>query len=308
MRRRLLALCLLVTAFGMPARAEVVSQRQGYNGVCEASAAVGLDDRHFAVASDETNVIHVYRRGVSEPVGSHDFEDFTDFDKSDLEAAARIDSRIYWLSSHSLNKNGKDVKKRKLLFATDIKRDGDTPVLEAVGKPYLKLRDALAAAAGVTHAELNIEGLAAGQGGQLLIGLRSPLREGRAILLPLENPAAVVEAGEAPRFGKPLELPLGDLGIRSIDRVGTGARQYLIVAGPVEDRDTGFKLFWWSGVEGPDALTEIADVALSGLKPEAAFSYGNPNVVQLLSDDGDLCDEEGPVEKRRFRALEIEIR
>src|SRR5213592_1577343 len=62
-----------------------------YNGLCEASAGVFVDAKHFVVASDETNRLQLYERGKADPIGSGiDMEAFTSFDKSDLEAAAAI--------------------------------------------------------------------------------------------------------------------------------------------------------------------------------------------------------------------------
>ncbi|HEY5818827.1 MAG TPA: hypothetical protein VIU14_10590 [Mesorhizobium sp.] len=55
---------------------------------------------------------------------------------------------------------------------------------------------------------LNIEGLSAGAAGELLIGFRNPVPEGKAIVVPFENPAAVVE-NESARFGAPILLDLG---------------------------------------------------------------------------------------------------
>ena len=59
----------------------------------------------------------------------------------------------------------------------------------------------------------NIEGLASTPEGALLIGLRNPLRHGRALLVPLLNPDEVIEGGRA-RFGAPVELDLQQRGIR----------------------------------------------------------------------------------------------
>jgi hypothetical protein len=89
---------------------------QTYRGLCEASTAVFLDDTHFAVASDETNIIRIYTRGDTSVGTESDFQTTTGFDKSDIEASARVGDRIYWLSSHSLNSQGEDKKKRKVFF------------------------------------------------------------------------------------------------------------------------------------------------------------------------------------------------
>jgi hypothetical protein len=249
-----------------------------YAGICEASAGAFIDRMHFAVASDESNKLRIYERGKREPVASADMEAFTSFDKSDLEAAAAIGDRVYWMSSHSFNKSGEDKAKRKVFFATKIMpADGKPPTLVGVGRPVLSLRDPLAKAAGVEPRDMDIEALAATPDGGLLIGLRKPLLpDGRALVIPFKNPAAVVDQGVQPEFG----------------------------AGPVADSAEEFALFRWSG-PGTDPV-KIDGLNLAGLKPEAAMAVPGHDLVQLLSDDDDICDEEkDPPHKVRFRSIDV---
>src|SRR5687768_14475336 len=91
-----------------------------FSGLCEASAGAPLGHGYFAVASDETNELRIYRNGTPDPIRRVDMEGFTGFDKSDLEAAAIINSRVYWISSHSRNSDGEEKPKRQILFATAI--------------------------------------------------------------------------------------------------------------------------------------------------------------------------------------------
>jgi Protein of unknown function (DUF3616) len=277
-----------------------------YNGLCEASAGAFVDAKHFVVASDETNRLQLYERGKADPVGSADMETFTSFDKSDLEAAAAIGNRIYWISSHSLNSKGNDKDKRKVFFATAVGVADGKPTLKPVGTAATGLRDALAAAAGAKPRELNVEALAATPDGELLIGLRSPVRGNMALVVPFKNPAAVVEKGAAPEFGKAVSINLMGLGLRSMEMIpGSGAR-YIILAGPVSD-DPGFAAFLWNG-PGTEPK-KIEGIDLKGLKPEGAMIVPGQNLVQLLSDDGDICsDEDDPPGKRRFRSVDIELK
>ena len=87
----------------------------------------------------------------------------------------------------------------------------------------------------------NIEGLAATPEGKLLIGLRNPLPQRRALVVPLENPAELIE-GKTARFGLPIELDLDQRGIRSLELVGAS---YLIVAGP--SATTASRAVWLVG-------------------------------------------------------------
>src|SRR5262249_6835764 len=129
-----------------------------YKGLCEASAGAFLDDKHFVVASDETNVLQLYERGKPNPiVYGIDMAAFTSFDKSELEAAAVIGDRVYWMSSHSLTRKGNDKDERKVFFATRIDTSGGRPTLTPVGTVATDLRKALLEAAGVKKKRLNIE-------------------------------------------------------------------------------------------------------------------------------------------------------
>jgi hypothetical protein len=278
-----------------------------YKGLCEASAGAFIDAEHFAVASDETNRLQIYRRGRAEPIGEGvDMEPFTSFDKSDLEAAARIGDRVYWMSSHSFNSDGDFKPKRNILFATSVGKTGETPTLAGVGRPAKSLAESLAKAAGVELSALNVEAMAATPSGQLLIGLRAPVMKEKALVIPLLNPADVIDHGAAPQFGAVVPLSLGGRGLRSMDLIDAQAERYVIVAGPVSDQATGFAIFLWNGIGSNPIERPLVDLA--GIRPEGAMAIPNSDAVQLLSDDGEknVCDDEKtPVAQRRFRSIDV---
>ena len=165
------------------------------------------------------------------------------------------------------------------------------------------LRDPLAKAAGVKPEEMNIEALTATPEGALLIGLRAPLRNGMALVIPFKNPGAVVDNPSTPLISARPPVKLEDRGFRSMETLGSGTAEYAIVAGPVSDSAKGFALFRWSG-PGTDPV-EVKGVDLTGIKPEAAMSVPGQNLLQLLSDDGDICSDEDDVSKRRFRSIDV---
>jgi hypothetical protein len=107
-----------------------------YKGRCDASAASALSDGHFVVANDERNKLQIYKRGQPDPVGAGlDISAFlgTKVDKeSDLEGAATIGSRIYWISSHGRKKDGEFQERRHRFFATDV-QPGNAPAVKIVG-------------------------------------------------------------------------------------------------------------------------------------------------------------------------------
>ena len=270
-----------------------------YHGLCEASAAVFIDDTRFVVASDETNVVRIYTRSDTSLGIDTDFRSFTGFDKSDIEAVARVGNQVFWISSHSLTGAGEDKRKRKVFFATNIMHQNDSVTLEPTGA-VVSLRKPLLAAAGVSKADLNIEGLAATPSGELLVGLRNTL-DGKALVVPFKNPVAVLDGASTPEFGSPFALDLGGNGIRSLELVEAS---YLIIAGPVSDTGN-FALYSWAG-PGADPIP-VDNVRFDGLRPEAMMTVPGTANVQILSDDGsDQCsDEMTPIAQRAFRSIDL---
>jgi hypothetical protein len=267
-----------------------------YRGMCDASAAVALDANSFVVASDEDNVLRIYRRDQPMPAQTIDLTAFLNADdrETDIEAAAAIGNRIYWITSHGRNRKGKDRPARQRLFATDIAQRGGSLTVVPAGYAYGRLLADLANASQLaryrlgeastlppkTPGALNIEGLAATPDGKLLIGFRNPVPGGKALIVPIENPAEVISGGAA-ALGQPIELALGGLGIRSIDRVGG---EYLVIAGPYGEVG-GFALYKWSGAAG-DAPVAMKKIDFKDMHPEALFAVPGTDMIQILSDDG----------------------
>ncbi|EXI93100.1 MAG: hypothetical protein AW12_00062 [Candidatus Accumulibacter sp. BA-94] len=322
-----LALILLLAFGNLGARAEP-PERFSYRGPCDASAAAALDADHFVVGNDEDAVLRVYRRGRADPLGPGlDLAGFLGVSPGaevDIEAAALVGRRIYWISSHARNGKGRKEDSRRRFFATDIVdgTNAQAPQLRPVGAAYSGLLQAIEKAPTLRPYKLqqaarraaeaqdgfNIEGLTATPDGRLLIGLRNPLPKQRALLVPLLNPAAVV-AGEAPaELGEASEIDLAGRGVRSIELTGSS---YLIVAGPPGD-DGSFMLFRWSARAG-DAPQRVAGVDLQDLRPEALFAIPGGAHVQLLSDDGGVRTESGkeckklPPSQQTFRSLTLPL-
>jgi hypothetical protein len=296
---------------------------QMYSEMCDASAAVALDENHFAVADDEGNTLRVYKKGDPKPTGEYEVHKFLGNARraeSDLEGAARIGNRIYWISSHGRNREGDEAPQRQRFFATDIEgKNGHK--LRAVGKAYAGLLEDLIEDQsfkrfGLEHASLrspkhkgglNIEGMCAGPNGSLLIAFRTPVPHGKALIAPLLNPEKVIN-GERAKFGEMITLDLGGFGIRDLTPAGDG---FLLIASAVHGPKT-FRIYWWDGKDGkPEA---ISGESFEGLNPEAIFRFPDdpPGVFQILSDDGKLMGagrpcKDFPKEQRHFRAGELHI-
>lgn len=294
-----------------------------HTGMCDASGAVPVGSNLFLVANDEDNILRLYRRDQpGGPVKQFDFEAFLDVRgksrETDLEGAAPIGDRVFWIGSHGRNKNGKERLNRCRFFATDIGlKDGEV-MLTPAGKPCQRLLDDLisdarfdpfhfAQAAGRAPKEpdaLNIEGLAATPDGRLLIGFRNPLPAGHALLIPLLNPNEVIE-GKPARFDPAIQLDLGGLGIRDI---ACHSGTYLLIAGSFHGGGP-FRLYRWLG---PGAVPELLNVNFpEDAHPEALIIYPQEGVprFQILSDDGTHlidgcpCKELPDPNRRSFRSF-----
>lgn len=295
-----------------------------FRGASDASAAVAVSEDMFVVADDENNILRIYETSkAGQPVASFDMTSFLDIEpehpEADIEAAAMIGRRIYWISSHGRNKDGKLRSNRYRFFATELLVENRSVKLRLVGKPYKTLVQELvktnaARRLGLDKATrfgaelkkkereklapkeegLNIEGLCASpDGGTLYIGFRNPRPKDRqsgrakAIVIPLCNPDRVIEKGEKPVFGEPMLWDLKGLGIRSMEFSHFDKACFIIAGGP--DEDVGFALYRWSGK--PDSLPELErelSLAKSKLTPEALIPFENSGRLLILSDDGSL--------------------
>ncbi|PWF55401.1 DUF3616 domain-containing protein [Massilia glaciei] len=292
-----------------------------YRGMADASAAAALGPELFVVADDERNRLLVYRRGRADAIGGLDLSGFlgTAPDKeSDLEGAAAVGARIYWISSHGRTSKGKTDERRQRFFATEGAGPGDggagAGLLAPVGKPYANLLADLVAAPQLRRYDLaqaaardpesagafNIEGLAATPEGGLLIGLRNPAPRGMALLVELLNPAEVV-GGAGARLGRVVELDLGGRAVRSIELVGLA---YMIIAGP-SGKDGDFALFQWSG-DNAEPARMLHRIDVEGAHPEALFAIPGTRMVQILSDDGG-GDKKLAKSGQRFRGIVVAL-
>ena len=295
-----------------------------FRGASDASAAVAVGEDMFVVADDENNILRIYETGkAGQPVASFDMTSFLgiepDYPESDIEDATMVGRRIYWITSHGRNKDGKLRPSRYRFFATELLVENGIAKLQPAGKPcetlvHELLKTDAARLLGLDKATrfgaepkkkdreklapknegLNIEGLcASADGGTLYIGLRNPRPKDRpdgrakAIVIPLCNPDLVIEKGETPVFGEPMLWDLNGLGIRSMEYSRFHKTCFVIAGGPDEGEE--FTLYRWSGnPETPPAIVRDLSVGINKFTPEALIPFEKSGRLLMLSDDGSL--------------------
>jgi hypothetical protein len=286
-------------------------------GVFEPSAIQQLPDGRFLVAEDEKahpfTLLTLRADGTSAstqllapgPDADAALSKLDDLEGITADAAGFV----YAITSHSRNADGEEKKSREKLIRFRI--EGDRAVAPVVVKGLKAALTAahpvLAAAAEITDVKaeggLNVEGLEmAPDGRRLLLGFRSPLHEGRALVAAIENPREIFEAGAAPRISPRLDtLDLGGHGIRGMSWVPALAG-YLVISGPIAKERTQFRLWFWSGRPG-DAPRRVSVPGLAGFEHAEgvcpAIVDGQPRIV-IVSDDGDRK------ERRPARFLSLE--
>jgi hypothetical protein len=270
-----------------------------FTGTCDASASSALSGDLFVVANDEDNILRFYRMSQpGRPVQTFDLKPILPLkgkSEMDLEGATRLGQKVFFISSHGRNAEGKFAPNRHRLFALQFTESAGKTTVQLSGKPYANLsadlandpkylRFHLTEAAGLppkAPGGFNIEALTDTPDGALLIGFRNPIPEKRALLVPLLNPNDVI-TGQPPKFGDPLLLDLGGLGLRGISSTEKG---YYILAGPAEGHAPSH-LYFSAG--GPNAPHLVKEVKFHKINPESIcmFNTGSGTDFLILSDDG----------------------
>jgi hypothetical protein len=129
---------------------------------------------------------------------------------------------------------------------------------------------------------INVEGIAwDSRGGRLLLGLRSPVVDGHALVVPLRlrDPNGAFSTGNLKVEGaQAIRLPLGGGGIRSIE-YDDRRKAFSVLGGAAADGEKAdFKLWEWNGDAARPVLRQ-AGAFDSRLKPEG--------VTRVTSDGRD---------------------
>lgn len=327
-KRSLALIFFILIAANVSVHGEISSSYVVFHGMSDASAAAAVRSDLFVAADDENNVLRIYKTDdPSQPISSFDLTSFiaTDpnYPEADIEGATMVGDRIYWITSHGRNNDGKMRQSRYRFFCTSVKVENDSVILTPVGYPcsnlvhemikseaaqYLQLDRAIRFDAknlkkkereklAPKETGLNIEGLCATADGKILyIGFRNPLYSSsktskeKAIIVPLHNPQQLIEKRESPKFGSPILWNLDGLGIRSME-YSHFHKSYFIIAGS-RDETPCFALYQWSGKkEKQPVLVKRFLSEQDHFTPEALVVFKNHGRVLVLSDDGSIVTD-----------------
>lgn len=277
-------------------------------GIHEPSAIQQLADGRFLVLEDERqrpfSLVSIAPDGGvdSSPLRPGWLEAWLDssddfWKLDDLEGIALDNAgNIHAVTSHSRDGDGDEKTSRDKLvrFRIEAGRVVAPRVVKGLKPALLAAHPVLEAAAGKREVKreggLNIEALEFGPDGQtLLIGFRSPLLDGRALIASLENTAEMFDAGAPPRIAASLiTLDLDGDGLRSLSRIPS-LGGYLLSSGPVAGGTAHFRLWFWSGISGESAhRVDVAGLPgferAEGICPAIIDSH--PKII-IVSDDGD---------------------
>ena len=292
---------------------------QTFTHACDGSAIAAAGGGYFFNATDEDNIIRLYSLAApGKPVREFNLNAFLkpELNKKgedkevDFEGVTRLGDRLYWIGSHGRDRKKNREHSRQRLFATTLSGSGAAATITPAGVPYDGLLAALTAPATPVSAALraaeplaheqgglDIEGLAATSSGALLIGFRSPLVGGKALLARLTNPADVVAGKAPPQFGQPLLLDLQGLAVRDIIP-GSRPDEFLILAGSsgAGGRSAVFS-YVLNGRPEPLPLT----LPKGPGSPEGLLLLGDRLYVSLDGgDEGSPACKDRPVPDRSF--------
>lgn len=209
----------------------------------------------------------------------------------DLEGITTDGSHFYVVGSQSKSKGGDLTGLVRFRFNAQGQRVEGT---EAVSGLKRFLAENVVELRGMAERKykdggINVEGVAwDARGERLLLGLRSPVVEGQALVVPLKlrNTKEGFSAANLEVEGaKAIRLPLGGAGIRSIEYdESRGAFRVITGAGPNSEK-MDFKLWEWDGDAARPVLRETSTFDRK-LKPEGItrFSASGQDFTFIVFD------------------------
>ena len=280
--------------------------------VMESSGVQQLPDGHFLTVSDEQDhpfyLLSLDSEGIFTGKPLYPQEQFEkgsaekDFRKlDDLEGIDQDrDDYLYAVTSHSLSNKGEKKKNREKLVR--FKLEGEKIVAPVVIK---NLKNAIVKAhpwfEGAVNEKnsksingFNIEGLSLNPTqDKLLLGLRAPLKDNKAIVLTLDNVDQLFNEGASPQISSEIGyLDLKGEAIRSL-QYDPQLKGYLVISGPVgKSENIDFNLWLW--MPEKKTVQRITVKGLDGFEEAEGITpiQWNGKAQLLIMTDGTLTGQE----------------
>lgn len=269
----------------------------------EPSAVVQLPSGTIMLVDDEgDSPLRTLEFSTSEKRFIQDTRQLRGFDGvvvDDLEGVAMgKGGQVFLVASHSLTKKGKRKQARERLIRFEIQ--GEHIQKQRQVKNLLPhIRQQLSTAGelqGKSLEEVNIEGLAFDPTGEkLLLGLRAPLDDNKSIILVIDNPHALFDGGQEPRFGKLLTLDMGGAGIRAMT-YDHKLDSYLLVNEAMNNKGKLRPTLWaWGGTPDhqPVRIRMPKLKGVDNVEGITAVTFNGKDYILLVCDDGDKEVKQG---------------
>lgn len=209
------------------------------------------------------------------------------------------DSILFAITSHSVTQKGKRKQEREQLLRMKVDKNS----LTLTGKkgsiqPYvIKILQEIPGLEDNLLKSINIEGLSFDKSGKkLLVGLRTPTVNGKAIILEILNPFSLFEHDEPPLFSDQIILlDVGGSGIRAMEYFPQ-LNRYLLASEVMNKKGKKRSKVWaWDGTENNNP-TRVVLPKLKGIKNiegVAPLVYENRHYLLIVCDDGKRDDKKG---------------
>jgi hypothetical protein len=231
-------------------------------GICEASTVVPWKGGFLVGDNESPDALFTYTATLA-PLGPLALATPID----DIEALAPVGDDVWVVGSQSTTKHDKVRPLRERIGLL-----GHAPIApDFTGCP------ACVGARGIPPqlGGFNIEG-AMVLDDHLWLGLRSPVVEGKALLVDMGGTAA---QGDGPRSAeRVVPIDLGGRGVRELVATNDG---FYVIAGPVRDEDVPHELWWFSSVDRPGTRLDVR------LPPSTEGIAPMPDGTAVLVTDGD---------------------
>lgn len=331
-----IAICLTALRSVACLATDIDPHERMYGGTGCVSAAVAVSEDAFIASSASDNVLRIYRtKATSAPIACLDVSKFLglEAEPADIQGAARVADRVYWITSHSRDEEGRIRPGRYRFFATTIGETDTGFNIGPVGKPCTTLLNELPDRNTVSTLRLDkamrlgeelpekqrrklapskeglrIEALCSDPHTHILfIGFRNPrpvrVTTGRphALVVPLNNPADVVEEGKEPIFGEAMLWDFDASGIAGLE-YSPFHKMHFVLARP-HDANSPTALYRWSGMKAnsPTRIRTLSRTSV-GADAKAFAAFENSDKLLLLTGGGDARTR--PPE-RYFQSIQI---